>query len=156
MRLAVVTPIPTPYRDPFWNTVAEHPDVDQLDVYYCARGKADRPWKADWEMRYEARFLPGRNLLKWRGLDASCFWNPAIRGHLRKGRYDAILIGGYNHLTMLAAIREAKRLGIPYYLMCETWSMRRPPLLKRIVKDRLVRWVVQNAAGNLPTGTRAE
>ena len=156
MRLAVVTPIPTPYRDPFWNVVAGHPDVDGLDVYYCAKGKADRPWTANWEMEYRAVFLPGHNLLKWRGQDASCFWNPGIRRELRAGRYDAILIGGYNHLTMLAAVREAIRLGVPYYLMSETWSMRRTSVMKRLVKDPLVRWVVRNAVGTLPTGMLAE
>lgn len=157
MKFAVVTPIPTPYRDPFWNVVAEHSGVGELDVFYCAQGKSDRPWKADWEMLYRAEFLPGRNLLNWKGADASCFWNPSIRSELRKGCYDAVLIGGYNHVTMLAAMREAVRLDVPFFLMCETWFSRQGTgWFREAIKARLLRWIITHAAGFLPTGIRAE
>src|SRR5262245_43542651 len=69
LRIAVVTPIPTPYRDPFWNILARMPGID-LTVYYCSQGKADRPWDVDWQHRYRAQVLPGQNLMAWRGPDA--------------------------------------------------------------------------------------
>ncbi len=72
IRVAVVTPIPTPYRDPFFNVVAAKPDVS-LDVFYCSAGKADRPWDGQWRRDYHAEVLPGRNLLWFRGADASCY-----------------------------------------------------------------------------------
>lgn len=154
MRVAVVTPIPTPYRDPFWNEVARQPNVE-LSVFYCSAGKSDRPWSADWPRRYHYEVLAGYNLARWRGADRSCFWNPSIRTRLRDGRYDAILIGGYNHLTMLAAMHEARRMTTPYYLMCETYKATGRQSLFGRVKKNVVRTVLSNATGTFPTGILA-
>jgi glycosyltransferase involved in cell wall biosynthesis len=155
MKIAVVTPIPTPYRDPFWNEVAKQPNID-LNVFYCSGGKSDRPWSDSWEKHYTAEVLPGINLLGWRDRSASCYWNPAIGSRLRNGGYEAVVVGGYNHPTMLAAIHSSLRLGIPYFLMCESHQRRVRPRAKVFVKDRLVEWIVRRAAGGFPTGTLAE
>lgn len=154
MRIAVVTPIPTPYRDPFWNVVAAQPGVE-LEVFYCSAGKADRPWQVDWQRRFHSEVLPGVNLAAWRGADASCQWNPAIVSRLKAGRYDAIIVGGYNHPTMWAAMRCARRSGVPYFLMCESHLRRKRGAVRRWAKEYLVRRAVQGAAGLFPTGRLA-
>lgn len=154
MRIAVVTPIPTPYRDPFWGVVAEQPGV-ALHVFYCSAGKADRPWRVEWAQNFQSEVLPGRNLLKWRGPDAACFWNPGILQRLNDGQYDALVLGGYNHLTMLAAARWAVRHGVPYYLMCESYLDQPRAAWRRWIKGWLVRRVVSRATGGFPTGQRA-
>jgi glycosyltransferase involved in cell wall biosynthesis len=152
--VAVVTPIPTPYRDPFWNTLARRLDIE-LTVFYCAAGKADRPWAADWAMEYRSEVLPGRNLaLRKRG-GASLYWNHAIRERLRRDRYDAIVIGGYNHLTLLAAMREAVRQGIPYFMMNESRLDQPRRSWKRWLKEQPVRRVMGAAWGGFPTGEKA-
>ena len=155
MKIAVVTPIPTPYRDPFWNVVSRQPGVD-LHVFYCARRKADRPWLGDWGRQFAHTYLPGWNLTRWRGADASCYWNPGIGRRLRAGGYDAVLVGGYNHPTMLAAMRAARRMGTPYYVMCETYRGIGRGRWTGGIKERVVRRVFENAAGALPTGVLAE
>ena len=124
MRIAVVTPIPTPYRDPFWIELARCPGIE-LKVYYCTGGKADRPWTVDWRDGLETETLRGWNLLRWRGSDASCFWNPAILRRLSEGRFDAIIFAGYNHVTMLAAMLFAVRRRIPFFLLCESHGLSR-------------------------------
>ena len=108
LRIAVVTPIPTPYRDPFWQCLGARKDT-ALRVLYCAQGKADRPWEAGWGESLDARVMPGRNLLRWRGPDASCYWNPSCVRELESFAPQVVLIGGYNHPTMLAAMRWAQR-----------------------------------------------
>lgn len=155
VRIAVVTPIPTPYRDPFWNVVAARNDTD-LTVYYCAAAKGDRPWTCDWKREYAWEVLPGRNWLGWKGGDASLYSNPGISKRLKAGNFDAVLIGGYNHPTMLQAICWCIRKLVPYYLMCESHLESPRSNLRRLAKDRLVRWVVGNMAGGFPTGTLAE
>ncbi len=154
MKIAVVTPIPTPYRDPFWNTVSQQDSVE-LHVYYCSAGKGDRPWKGEWSRDFRAEVLPGTNLLAWRGRDASCFWNPALVNCLDREHYDAVVIGGYNHLTMLAAIRYCLRRTTPYFLMCESHLRSPRHWIRTCAKDRFVRWVVRNSAGCFPTGILA-
>lgn len=154
LRVAVVSPIPTPYRDPFWSELAAVPGIE-LSVYYCASGKDDRPWTGDWRRRFEAQVLAGWNLLRWRGADASCFWNPAIVRRLAKGHHDAILIDGYNHFTMVAALLFAAYRNVPYFLMCESHSKSARKGWMSRLKQPLVRWIVKHAAGLLPTGQLA-
>ncbi len=151
LRVAVVTPIPTPYRDPFWNELARRPEV-HLTVFYCAAGKSDRPWKENWQREYQSEVLPGWNFLRWRGADASCFWNPAIGRRLTDGRFDVLLIGGYNHLTMWAALWFAVRRRLPFFLMCESHLRSRRASWKQLLKRPLLRWIVKRATGFLPTG----
>ena len=154
MKLAVITSIPTPYRDPFWNEVAARPNVE-LDVFYCCAGKADRPWDVNWDTEFRSEVLPGHNLMKWRGPDASCFWNPSILRKLDSGNYHAIVIGGYNHPTFLAIIRYALKNQIPYFLISESHLLNHRSVGRKIIKKKLVEWVVRNAAGLFPTGTLA-
>ncbi len=154
VKVVAVTPIPTPYRDPFWSAVARQPGVE-LHVFYCSAGKDDRPWEASWSREYDAEILPGYNLNAWRGAAASCFWNPSILRRLRKGGYDALVCGGYNHLTMLAGMRYAVRHRVPYFLMCESHLQQPRRFWRRWFKQRFVRRVVTLAAGGFPAGTLA-
>lgn len=151
MKVVVLTPIPTPYRDPFWSVVARQDGID-LTILYCAAGKADRPWQADWDRSYEYEVLPTINLLRWRGTDASCYWFSGIGRRLTRLGPDAIVVGGYNHPVMLAAMRWAVRRRVPYFLMSETYQRTVPNPLKRLVKRQLVNWVVHHMAGGFPTG----
>lgn len=152
MKLAVVTAIPTPYRDPFWNEVAALPDVE-LDVYFCAAGKKDRPWDISWEQTFQVRNLPSVNLLGWAGDDASAWWVRGLQREIRRGNYDAVIIGGYNHPSMLQTMRGCARRLQPYWLMCETYQQRSGWMGR--VKDHLLRSICRNAAGGMPTGTLA-
>lgn len=153
MKLAVVTSIPTPYRDPFWNEVAAHPDVESLDVYYCAAGKPDRPWEVDWERRFNSHFLPSYNLAKWAGADASAYWVRGLQKALKREAHDAVIVGGYNHPSMLQTIRGCISRKQPFFLMCETY--RRRKTWKSLVKDRLLNYICRRAAGGMPTGKLA-
>lgn len=154
LRVLVITPIPTPYRDPFWTVFSRRPEIE-LEVLYCSAGKSDRPWKANWETGFQQHFPPSYNLAKRFGEGASCFWNSGTFKLLRQKKYDAILIGGYNHLTMLAAIAYARITGTPYLLMNEVYLRQPRSTWRKVVKTPLVRSVVGNAAGCLPTGTLA-
>jgi glycosyltransferase involved in cell wall biosynthesis len=154
LKLAVVTPIPTPYRDGFWNVLAARPDVD-LVVYYCAAGKGDRPWAGDWQRDFRREVLPGRNLMAWRGVDASAWDNPEIGLRLWAEAPDAVLLGGYNHPTMLRAMRVCTQRGLPYFLMCESHLRRPRSPMRRLLKNRFLRRIVASMAGGLPTGSLA-
>lgn len=155
MKIAVVTAVPTPYRDPFWNELASRQGVE-VHVFYCAAGQADHPWEVDWEQRYRAEVMPGYNLLGWRGPTSRCYWNPCVGSRLRSDEYDAVVIGGYNHPTMCLAMLTAARRRIPYYLVCESSAHKSGSWWKQWIKTTVVKRVVRNAAGGLPTGVQAE
>lgn len=152
MKIAVLTPIPTPYRDPFWQVLSKQPGME-LHVFYCASGKSDRPWTQSSEYGFHAEVLKGKNLASKMGVGASCYWNPDFNRRLKEGGYDGLIIGGYNHITMLAAMWQAKRLGIPFFLMNEVYLAQPRSWWRKVVKWPLVRWVMSNASGFFPTGT---
>lgn len=155
MKIAVVTPIPTPYRDPFWEAVSAQDALD-LDVYYCHGGKEDRPWRVDWNRNFHSEVLPGWNLAHGKLSGASCFMNQSIVSRLREGRYDALVVGGYNHPTFWLAMRYAHRNRIPFYITNESHLHRRRTGWRSRIKGPAVRWVVFRAAGGFPTGEYAE
>ena len=152
MKLAIVTAIPTPYRDPFWNHVAAQPGVD-IEVFYCSQGKPDRPWQVTWEQKYQSHNLPSVNLLKWAGTDASAYWVRGLQHALKRGEYDGVVVGGYNHPSMLMTIRSCVRRSQPFFLMCETY--RKSSGWKAPIRNHVVGYVCRNAAGGMPTGTLA-
>ena len=127
----------------------------ELDVYYCAPKKADRPWELTWEFHYNAIHLPSINLAKQFGAASSCYWNRGVIKRFREGQYDAFVVCGYNHLTMLATFAYAQRANIPYFLSSEAYLKQRRKKWRVWIKDKLVRWIVTHAAGNMPTGTLA-
>ena len=150
MRLAVITPVPTPYRDPFWNVLGTTPGVE-LTVYYCRRGDPDRPWNISWKQTFAAVYPRAVQVLP----HGESYWNPHITTLLRRHCPDALILGGYNHLTMLAAAWFALRRRIPYYLMSEVYLGQPRSRWRRVLKVPIVRWVVRRASGCLPTGTLA-
>jgi len=153
MRVVVVTPIPTPYRDPFWDCFAQQEDVE-LTVIYCSTGRSDRPWRDDATNGHYRRLFPKtRNLMSYAGWGASCYWTPGIPRLLAELNPDVVLLGGYNHVTMLSAAKHCRRQGIPFFLMCETWRQRGG--VRGAVKHWLIRRWLRNAAGALPTGSLA-
>lgn len=154
LRIGVVTAIPTPYRDPFWNAVASQPET-ALHVYYCAATTDDRPWTPSWQMHYESEFLPGMNVFKRLPSQGFIYWNPRIISRLREGRHDALIVGGYNYPTMIATMHFARRHRVPYFLMSESHLNEPKSTWRRLLKRPLVRWAVGGAAGCLPTGTWA-
>jgi glycosyltransferase involved in cell wall biosynthesis len=154
LRIGVVTAIPTPYRDPFWNVVSGYEGVD-LELIYCAKNKGDRPWKVSWEQNYRAHYPKAFNLASKFGKSASLYWNPEIRSILKGSKFDGLIIGGYNHLTMLWAISYARQHRIPYFLASESYLGQGRAKWKHLIKSWFVRLIVTRAKGCFPTGDLA-
>ncbi len=153
-RILVLTPAPTPYRDPFWAVVAKRPGTE-LSVCYLAKESRDRPWRVTWARDFPFRELAGYNFLAWRGPTEVCYWNPEVSRLVVPSRCDALILGGYNHPTLLAAMWHAQRRGIPFFVMSESHLRNRRPAWKSALKAPLLRWITPNAAGLFPTGTLA-
>ena len=155
MKVAIVTPIPTPYRDAFWNHFSQQAQAC-LHVIYCAKGKADRPWKSNWDKQFTFSFPKGINLLSWLSRESSMFFNPGILSCLNKSQPDVILVGGYNHLTMWMAMLWAFLKKTPFLLMSETRGLRQGREKDPFFKATLLKWMAKHSSGALPTGSLAE
>ncbi len=97
-RFVLLTNIPTPYRTPFFNTLAEELDryAIELHVLYCAASEPNRHWELDLDaQRYPWRILSGLHATVG---SAYMHFNPGIVTVIRKLSPRWLLIGGAWHL----------------------------------------------------------
>ncbi len=119
MRLAVIASHPIQYYAPLFRVLAQRLD---LMVFFAHRASPPDQAKAgfgvafDWDIDllsgYPHHFLT--NVAKLPGLDhfAGCD-TPEIGTLLKKGRFDAVLVQGWNLKSFLQAVIAAKRQGLP-------------------------------------------
>ena len=94
IRVGVISEIPTPYRIPFFQRLAQRPELD-LTVYFCAEREPGRDWRVKLTgFHYEV--LKGFSItLRRRGF-FTYHINPSIFGKLRRRCFDVLVIGGYS------------------------------------------------------------
>lgn len=152
----VVSEIPTPYRLPLFARLAKRPELD-LEVAFCAEAEYDRPWEIedllrDVPHRILAGFAPGvrtrRNAFVYEV-------NPGIVRLLARGRYDALVVGGYSVFAEQAAIAYARLRRVPYLLHNESHDLSPRAGWKRSLKRVLLPPLVSHAAAGLAVGSAA-
>ena len=155
LKVAYITPLPTPYRQPLLNRLKELDDLD-VTVFYCAGGEADRSWKVPVPRDKRHRFLPGFHIPARRGHKTLYnHFNPSIWRELSRGDFDAVVTAGYALATTQIAIAWALFHRRPYFFRCESHTPGDRSALRRAVKSVFLRFICRHAAGGLPTGTLA-
>jgi glycosyltransferase involved in cell wall biosynthesis len=153
IRVAVVSPEPTPYRAPLFDRIAAHPEI-QLTVVYAARTVADRRWAVEFE--HPARFLRGRRVPGLHGLLRHDYpVTPGIGHALARARPDVVVISGWSTFAAQAAIAWSRRRGVPYVLLVESHDLGPRPGWRRVVKGAIVPRIVRRAANVLVVGSAA-
>ena len=154
--VGVISEIPTPYRLPLYERIAERGDID-LEVLFCAAEEPDRPWNLGSSLeRVPHRILRGwAPALRTRTESFVYEINPEIVSVLRAAKYDAIVIGGYSVFAEQVAIAYAKVTRTPYLLHTESHHLKSRPWATRAVKQALLRPVVGGAAAGLAVGSLA-
>lgn len=157
LRVAVLSELPTPYRWPLFQRVAEAPGLD-LTVFFYARNEADRGWSVPVEGagRPRAEFLPGR-VLHVRGRRSLFFhWNPRIVARLKRREFDVAVIPGWSMPTSVASAVACRARGIPYVIFSETHGRSPRPAWLRMTKRVALRPLIRGAGAWLATGTLSE
>jgi glycosyltransferase involved in cell wall biosynthesis len=153
LRVAVVSPEPTPYRAPLFDRVASRPDVD-LTVVYAARTVAGRTWSV--EPYHRSVFLDGVRVPGvTRLLHHEYPVTPGIVRALGAADPQVVVVSGWSTFASQAAIAWCRRHGIPYVLLVESHDHGRRPRWRRAVKSTVVPRVVRPAAGALAVGSLA-
>jgi len=155
LKVAYITPLPTPYRQPLLDRLTELDDLD-VTVFYCAGGEADRSWKVPVPRNERHRFLPGFQIATKRGhktLYNHC--NPSVWRELSRGGFEAVVTAGYALATTQIAIAWALFHRRPYFFRCESHTPGDRSALRRAVKSVFLGFICRRAAGGLPTGTLA-
>jgi len=160
-KLAVLNSHPIQYFAPLYRRLAREPEVD-LTVLYCDRGGAFDPSfgkKVVWDVPllegYRYRFLA--NFRRGGPGGVLSLINPGIVTTIFRGRYDALWIHSYAHITHAMAIGAAAATGTPLFCRTEA-SLRydrhvRRSAFIRVVKPVLLRMLMRRLTAALAIGT---
>lgn len=160
-RLAYLATHPIQYQVPLLRCFAQEPGIS-FKAFFCSNFSvaeyADREFGAriEWDIPlldgYEYEFLPGMGQDKETNFFRPFNWGLAKQ--LSGGRFDALWIHGWGHLTHLRAILLASRLGIPVFIRGESnlhlASTKGP---KGVVKPVFLRWLFAKISKFLAIGT---
>jgi glycosyltransferase involved in cell wall biosynthesis len=154
IRVAVVSPEPTPYRSPLLDRVAARPEVD-LTVVYAAVTVAARSW-GDVEPRHRAVFLDGVRVPGLRRLLRHDYpVTPGVLGALRAAAPDVVVVTGWSTFASQAALAWCRLRHVPYLLLVSSHDDDPRPGWRRAVKDAVVPRIVRGASGALVLGSRS-
>ena len=153
VRVAVVSPEPTPYRSGLFDRVAERAEVD-LTVIYAGRTVAGRTWQI--EPRHRTVYLDGVRLPGVRRVLRHDYpVTPGIFGALAEANPDVVVVSGWSTFSSQAAVLWCRRRRVPYVLLVESNDRDPRPAWRRIVKRLVVPPVVRRAAWVMTVGTMA-
>lgn len=147
-RVALVTNVLSHYRVPCFQQLAEHLG-DGFDLFVLTETMAHRHYvMAQGEHHLPVHVLPGR---RWRRPpDDDIHWNDI--GPVLKGRYDAVILGGWSEPTFLLLwLRHLLRRTKVYFWVESTLVDRHRAGSRELLKKILLR----GAAGCLVPGQRA-
>jgi glycosyltransferase involved in cell wall biosynthesis len=154
IRVAVVSPEPTPYRSPLFDRVAAHPELE-LRVIYAARTLAGRTWTVELPS-HPVTYLRGVRLPGLRRLLRHDYpVTPGIRRALRETRPEVVVVSGWSTFASQAAVAWCRAHRIPYVLLVESHDLGPRAGWRRLVKGGVVPRLLRAAAGVLVVGTAA-
>ncbi len=163
-RLAVLTSHPIQYQAPLFRKLAQHPQID-LIVYFCWDFGVGKP-KTDpefgiaytWDVpllegyRYEflKNYSPSPGPARAWGLV-----NPSIIKRIRKGRFDAVILHGYTHVTTMLAYLAAWSSGTAILFRGETVLRAGQSIYQRLLKRSLLTHLFKRTQAFLAIGSRS-
>jgi glycosyltransferase involved in cell wall biosynthesis len=153
LRVAVVSPEPTPYRAPLFDLIAERGDID-LSVIYAAQSVAHRVWTVEPKHRHtflRGVALPGAERLLRHQYPVT----PGIVRQLRDAQPDVVVVSGWSTFASQAAIAWCRTHRVPYLLLVESHDLERRSDWRRVLKHAVVPRLVRAAANVLVVGSAA-
>ena len=156
-KVALITNIPSPYRIPLFEKMAEHQSID-LYVYFNAVTEENREWNVELSDKFKYKILPcfGLNLSYW-SKDKDFYnyhINPSIIQELIKNDYDVVIAGGYSSFAAQISFFQSKLRGTPYILWSGGTINDTSPL--RTISLPLARFIVRHSNAFVAYGTRAK
>lgn len=141
MKILYLNNIPSPYRVDFFNELGKY---CELTVLFERQSAADRDkrWKSEKFCNFNGIFLKGKNI----GTDAS--FCPEVIRYLKRGVYDAIILGGYSSPTYMLAMEYMKFHKICFFMNADGGFIKADPWYMRLIK----RHYIGRAKGWLSSG----
>lgn len=155
--IAVISPVPTPYRIHFHRRIAKELPV-ALHSMFTHDDAVSGPskWRMDMPPEIGAVFFDG-DLLTSNGGNWPRQWRlfRRICAYLLEHRIRLIVLDGYADLTRLLLLRWARKQNIPVVLRGDSniHSETGLPAWKKNLKKQVVGWAIRQAAGIMPMGS---
>ena len=151
VRVAVVSPEPTPYRSPLFDRVAGRPELE-LTVIYAARTVAGRTWNLEPEHR--AVFLRGVRLRGARRLLRHDYpITPGVFAALAEADPEVVVVSGWSTFASQAALVWARVRRVPYLLLVSSHERGGRAGWRKAVRRLVVPRLARASAGALVLGT---
>jgi glycosyltransferase involved in cell wall biosynthesis len=158
-KLAILTSHVIQYQDPLFRQIAEHPEID-LTVLFCSREGAEQyhdegmgvALKWDLELLKGYRHLFLRNLSPGLGNSLRQV-NPGVVAVLRRERFDAVVVMGWNTATMWMTYLTCMALDIPFYIYGDNSFIPESRSLRARLREKVIRRLFAKAAGFLSVGS---
>jgi len=155
---------PVPYHVPYYRELARRPDID-LEVLYSHNHGLKPTFDAGFgrEVKFDVPLLEGyphkfpRNYARNPGFAFSGQINPEIPLAVARGDYDAIVVGGYQYLTSVAALfipRLNRRTKV--LLRSESTLFEPRSLGVRLLKEVVIRAIYANVDHFLAIGAKSK
>lgn len=131
MKILIVFNHPAPYKVALFNGLSAKHDVHVI----FERGKAKNRNKAFYnesDFKFQLHKIKGLNL----GNENHLSWG--VRRHLRKNKYDLIIMNGYSTLTEMIALRYLKKKHIPYAFYINGGIVKKESRLAKKIKTYFI------------------
>jgi glycosyltransferase involved in cell wall biosynthesis len=153
LRVAVVSPEPTPYRAPLFDRIAAHAGIE-LTVIYAAHSVAHRAWTV--EPTHPHVFLRGVGVPGAERLLRHQYpLTPGIARALREAQPDVVVVSGWSTFASQRAIVWCRTHRVPYVLLVESHDLGPRTAWRRAVKGAVVPRLLRPAANVLVVGSVA-
>jgi glycosyltransferase involved in cell wall biosynthesis len=153
IRVAVVSPEPTPYRAPLFDRVARAEGID-LTVIYAAHSVAHRTWSVEPAHRHvflRGLSVPGAERLLRHQYPVT----PGTATALRQAQPDVVVVSGWSTFASQRAIAWCRAHRVPYVLLVESHDLGPRTAWRQAVKGAIVPRLLQAAANVLVVGSAA-
>ncbi len=156
-KIAIIAPTPHYYHVPLYRYIAESPEID-LTVYYCSDEAITGRFSGDNILNgYSYKFMKNYSLhpsyLYWPfGLINFGIWR-----EIKNGKYDAVVLQAWTHLTWYIAFLACLTSKTPVLFMTDGNILSESSdTFKRIFKKIILQFLFKNATGFLTAGKANE
>lgn len=159
-RLGVLVSHPIQYYAPWFRQLSKHIEIE---IFYAhrqdGRGQSaagfgvefewDIPLLEGYPYRWLTNVARRPSLRSFGGLDT-----PEIYSIIRKDRFDALLVFGWNRKCALQAVRACRRAGVPVLMRGDSQLRAKRSLAKAMIKYVPYRWFLPRLDAHLYVGQR--
>ncbi|MCZ6601854.1 MAG: glycosyltransferase family 4 protein [Planctomycetota bacterium] len=148
IRVLLISPMITPYRNPLFNSLSRMPRVDLHVIHLCRRHRREWDLHLD-EIEYPFTILTHGGL-RHEGLT----WGALLPRRMIRREFDLVVLPGYSHPAYLQAMLLARAMGKKVLLWSESTAADRRSGGR--VREYLKRKIVSSCDGYLASGSASK